>query len=151
MVKVVRDVMLPDPWRVDATTSIEQTARLMRSWDATEVPIAENGNLCGLLSAEDIIVIAIAAGVSPRVLTAGECADEDSPRLEADAPVAPALESMRECERRWLPVVDGRQLVGTVWHDDLALALLSESSKNGASRNGSVNGSSNGAHATSDS
>jgi Mg/Co/Ni transporter MgtE len=137
MAKVVRDVMLPDPWRVDAATSIEQTARLMRSWDATEVPIAENGNLCGLLTAEDIIVIAIAAGVSPRILTAGECAAEDGPRLDADMPVAQALDCVRRYGRRWIPVVDGRQLVGTVWHDELALAILSDSDSASDSRSAS--------------
>jgi CBS-domain-containing membrane protein len=95
----------------------------MRSWDAREVLVVDDdGALCGLLRDTDVIVIAIASGRSPSELTAAECCDVDVPRVEADQFIVEAIEVMRFHQVRRLPVVEGSQLLGTVWLNDLEQA-----------------------------
>ncbi|HEY3140138.1 MAG TPA: CBS domain-containing protein [Acidimicrobiales bacterium] len=120
--KTVRDVMMPEPWTIDASLSIQEAAHVMRAWDAREVLVTEDGELRGLLTDHDIIVLAIASGRDPSALLAGECADSELHKVAADDSTAHAVAYMRRHGLRRLPVVDGDQLVGTVWIADLAIA-----------------------------
>jgi CBS domain-containing protein len=118
----VRDVMMPVPWTVAADCPLPEAAQLMRSWDVREVFVVDHGRLCGVLTDTDIIVVAIASGRSPSELTAGDCGRADTPRLAADQLLPEALAHMRRHQARRLPVVDGDQLLGTAWIDDLQQA-----------------------------
>jgi CBS domain-containing protein len=122
MRRTVRDVMMPEPWTIDARTSLEDTAHQMRGWKTQEILVTNQGELLGRLSDRDIIVLAIASGRAPTEVTAGESCDPDVQRLDADTDIHEALQFMRHHDLRHLPVVDGRQLVGTVWVVDLAIA-----------------------------
>ena len=126
MTKTVQDVMMPDPWAIDAQTSLEETAHLMRGWDVREVLVTDQGQLCGALTDRDIIVIAIASGRAPSTVTAGESANPDTERLRADQPIAEAFSHMRRHDLRRLPVVEGGKLVGCAWIADLAHALVEQ-------------------------
>jgi CBS domain-containing protein len=94
----------------------------MRSWDVRELFVVDDGHLCGTLTDTDIIVIAIASGMSPSDLTAGDCYDAEAPSLDADQLIPEALAYMRVHQVRRVPVVDQGQLVGAAWLDDLELA-----------------------------
>ena len=128
MAKTVQDVMMPEPWTIDAHTSLEATAHLMRAWDVREALVTDEGELCGVLTDSDIIVLAIASGQAPSKLTAGECCNPNVHRLTADDEVRDAFDYMHRHELRHIPVVDGDQLVGTAWIPDLAHALATPSS-----------------------
>jgi CBS domain-containing protein len=120
--KTVRDVMMPEPWTVEADVSIQEAAHLMRAWDVREVLVTDHGELCGTLTDYDIIVLAIASGWPPSTLRAGHCADPETHKVAADDSTDQAIDYMRRHGLRRLPVVDGRQLVGSVWIADLAIA-----------------------------
>jgi CBS domain-containing protein len=122
MAKTVRDVMMPEPWTIDARTSLEETAHQMRAWAVREVLVTHHGALCGMLNDHDMIVLAIASGHAPSQLSAGACCNPEMHRLDADQPIDDALDYMRHHELRRLPVVDGDQLVGSAWIADLAIA-----------------------------
>jgi CBS domain-containing protein len=120
----VRDVMMPAIWTVPATTPLSDAARLMRAWDVREVFVVDDGRLCGVLSDVDIVVLAIASGISPSELTVADCHDADAPRLPVDQLLPEAFAYMRRHRAQRLPVVDGDQLVGAVWMADLAETWL---------------------------
>jgi CBS domain-containing protein len=120
--KTVRDVMMPEPWTVDANVSIQEAAHSMRAWDLRNVLVTDQGDLRGILTDQDIIVLAIASGRHPSTLLAGECANTNLHTVAADDSTGQAIEYMRHHGLRRLPVVDGQQLVGTVWIADLAIA-----------------------------
>jgi CBS domain-containing protein len=123
MAKTVQDVMMPEPVTVDAQMSIKAAAHMMRTWDVREVLVVENGQLRGLLTDRDVVVIAIAAGRHPATIPAGECCDTDVPKVSADDTADRAAEIMGQEGSRRLPVVDGDgRLVGTVWASDIDLA-----------------------------
>jgi CBS domain-containing protein len=130
MTKTVRQVMMPEPRTVDAATSLEDTARIMRAWDVSEVLVTDgDGRLCGELTAADIAVVAIASGQPPSTITAGQCANPETAFLRADDPVDEAFAVMREHEHRRLPVVDGERLVGAEWIADVAMAVIHPASR----------------------
>jgi len=125
MTKPCRDVMTPDPLTIDAQTSIETAAHLMRASDATDVLVTENGSLRGLLTDSDIVVVAIAAGRHPATIPVGDCCNADLAWVAADEPIDHAAELMRRDALDRLPVLDDGQLVGTVWFSDVEPLLRS--------------------------
>ncbi|MGH9209852.1 MAG: CBS domain-containing protein [Acidimicrobiales bacterium] len=114
--------MMPEPWTVAADLSIQEAAHLMRAWDVREVLVTDHGELRGTLTDHDIIVLAIGSGRHPSTLLAGECASPEVHTVAVDDSTDRAVDYMRRHGLRRLPVVDGRQLVGTVWIADLAIA-----------------------------
>ena len=128
MVDSVRHAMMPEPWTIDAASTLDDAARVMRSWDTREVLVTDNGELRGVLTESSIVVTAIASGRAPSTITAGECASRHVPRLRADLPLSDALDYMRRHDVHRLPVVDGDRLVGTAWLADLAARRAPSSS-----------------------
>jgi CBS domain-containing protein len=106
---------------------LPDAARLMRSWDVREVFVSDHGRLCGLLTDEQIIVVAIAWGQSPSQLTVGDCHNPNTPRVDIDQDVPEVLTYMRQHDLQRVPVVDGDQrLVGAAWINDLERIVPSE-------------------------
>lgn len=120
MAQMVRDVMETDPLTVDARTSIEAAAHLMRARDVGDVLVMEQGALCGVLTNSDIVVFAIAAGRHPATILAGDCCDKEWPSVAADDPASIAFQLMQQHELERMPVVDDGQVVGVVSFEDLS-------------------------------
>jgi len=119
MSKIVREVMTPDPMTIDARTSVESAANLMRASDTTDVLVTEDGAFRGRLTDSDIVVVAIAAGRHPATIPVGDCCNPDTAWVAADEPTDRAAELMRRHSLDRLPVLDDGQLVGTVWRADV--------------------------------
>ena len=119
MAKLVRDVMAAGPWAIEATTSLQDAARMMRVWGLNEVFVVDGGDLRGVLSDTHIVVLAIASGRSPSSVLAGESCDPDVPRLQSTQPVAEALADVHRHRPARIAVVDGDRLVGTISPADL--------------------------------
>jgi len=114
MAQLVKDVMQRDPLVIDARTSIEAAAHLMRASDVGDVLVTEHGKLRGVLTNSDIVVYAIAAGRHPATVLAGDCCDADWPSVTADESASAAFQLMHEHELERLPVVDDGHVVGVV-------------------------------------
>jgi CBS domain-containing protein len=119
MTKTVRDVMMPDPLTIDADTSIETAAHLMRASDRTDVLVTENGTLRGRLTDSDIVVVAIAAGRHPATIPVGDCCSSDLAWVAVDESLDRAAELMRRHAVDRLPVLQDGQPFGTVWASDV--------------------------------
>jgi CBS domain-containing protein len=119
----IRDVMMPSPLTVNAQTSVEGAAQVMRANDIGDVLVTENGRLRGILTDRDIVIRAVAMGRHPAATFAGDCCSPDVYTVAADDPTDRAVEVMREHALRRLPVVDDDQLVGIVTIGDLAMSV----------------------------
>jgi CBS domain-containing protein len=115
----LRDVMSTDVAAVGASATIEDAARIMRDRDIGDVVVTSNGSVTGIVTDRDIIVRALADGLGPTT-TVASVFSEDVQTLEADDPVARAIEVMRERHIRRIPVMDSGTLVGIVSLGDLA-------------------------------
>ena len=114
--------MMPEPMAVDARTTVETAAQVMREHDIGDVLVTEDGVLRGILTDRDIVVRAIAAGRDPGTTTTGEVCSAAVHTVNADDDTARAADIMRKHALRRLPVIDESQLVGIVSIGDLAVA-----------------------------
>lgn len=114
--------MVPNPLTVDARTTLESAAQVMRDNDIGDVLVTEDGVLRGILTDRDIVVRAIAAGRHPAATSTGEVCSASVQTVTADEPTEQAAEIMRQRALRRLPVVDDSRLVGIVSIGDLAVA-----------------------------
>ena len=120
MADTVRDVMMPDPLTVDARTTIETAAQVMRENDIGDVLVTQDGRLQGILTDRDIVVRAIAHGRDPHTTTVRELAQGTPIWVDANATVDEAIQKMVDNKVRRLPVMEDRRLVGMVSEADLA-------------------------------
>jgi CBS domain-containing protein len=118
----VQELMVPTPLTVDARTTLESAAQVMRENDIGDVLVTENGHLRGILTDRDIVVRAIAAGRHPAGTAAGEVCSTDIQVVNASDTPDRAAEVMRQNALRRLPVIDEGRLVGIVSIGDLAVA-----------------------------
>jgi CBS domain-containing protein len=120
MAATVRDVMTPKPLTLDARTSLESAAKVMRDHDVGAVLVADEGVLQGILTDRDIVVRAIASGRHPAATFAMEACSTHVETIPATHSPDRAAELMRDHALRRLPVVDDGRLVGIVTLTDLA-------------------------------
>jgi len=121
MAETVRDVMMPGPLTIDASSSVQDAANAMRSNDIGDVLISDGERLRGILTDRDIVVRCVAPGLPPDLTAAGDCCSPNLLTIEANAPTDDAVEIMRENALRRLPVVDEGRVVGVVSIGDLAV------------------------------
>jgi len=121
MAQKVRDVMDTDPLMVDARTSIEAAAHLMRARDVADALVMDDqGELCGVLTNSDIVVFAIAAGRHPATILAGDCCDTEWPSVSADDTASMAFQLMQTHELERVPVLEDGHVVGVVSAETLS-------------------------------
>jgi CBS domain-containing protein len=116
----VRDVMTPGPIGVDYHQSIGDAARAMRDWGIGAVLVTDGENLCGLVTARDLVVRGLAADNGADALV-GPLSSAELIGVEADADAGEAARLMRQHDVRRLPVLEGGEVTGVISMNDLAL------------------------------
>jgi CBS domain-containing protein len=119
--ETVREVMTPQPQKVDVEKTIAAVAQLMRDDDIGEVIVSDGDQLLGIVTDRDITVRAIADGLDPVRETVDAVFSSDVNTVSADASIEEAIRVMGECAVRRLPVMEGERIVGVVALGDLAM------------------------------
>lgn len=117
----IRDVMTASPHTVQASASLQDAAREMKSDDIGAVLVEDNGSLAGILTDRDIVVSAIAEGRDPSSTKVIDVATRDVKTLTPDSTVEDAIKIVREQHVRRIPVVEGGRPAGIVSIGDLAM------------------------------
>ncbi|MGI5288963.1 CBS domain-containing protein [Nonomuraea polychroma] len=115
---MTRDVVM-----VSVDSTLVAAARQMREHDIGDVFVLEDGRLFGVLTDRDIVVRAVARGLSPDVVTAGDICSRKLVTVSADDGEWYAVELMRLHTVRRLPVLDQERPVGVLSLGDLAIDL----------------------------
>ena len=122
MAQSIRDVMTPNPMTVPADAELVDVAQLMRTADVgVAIVVRDDGTLCGILTDRDIVVRAVAEGLSPREVTAEQVCTPDLTVLGPESTAQEAASLMRERAVRRLPVVEDGRPIGVVSLGDLAV------------------------------
>jgi CBS domain-containing protein len=109
-------------------TMLDEAAQAMRDQSIGDVVVTEGPTLAGLVTDRDIVVRAVAQGLSPQTTTLASIATRELIMIEQSATVEEAVRAMRERGVRRLLVCDGdRNLVGIISLSDLALLPASAS------------------------
>ncbi|WP_327582585.1 CBS domain-containing protein [Nonomuraea sp. NBC_00507] len=127
MTRRVRDVMTKDVVMVSVDSTLVAAAREMRAYDIGDVFVMEDGRLVGVLTDRDIVVRAVAQGLSPDLVSAGDICSRTLVTVSADDGEWYAVELMRLHAIRRLPVLDNDRPVGVLSLGDLALDLERDS------------------------
>jgi CBS domain-containing protein len=123
MPETLREIMTSPPTVLDASASVEDAARAMRSNDIGDVIVIDDDAIRGILTDRDIVLRVVAAGKVPLATKVGEVCSDDVITLPPDAPVEQAVDAVRSSAIRRIPVVEDGRPVGVVSLGDLAVDL----------------------------
>jgi CBS domain-containing protein len=116
----VRDLMSKDVQVARPGDSLQEVARRMHDGDFGFMPVADADKLIGTITDRDIVVRAIAGGVSPSTPVI-EFITRDPHTARADDDLKTVLDAMGSRQIRRLPVLDKNdRLVGVVSLGDLS-------------------------------
>jgi CBS domain-containing protein len=119
---LVSEVMTRNVKLAAPSDSLQRAAQLMDADDFGSLPVGENDRLVGMVSDRDIVVRAVAQGMSPTDATVSEVMSADVKYVFDDQSVEDAAGMMGKLQVRRLPVLNrDKRLVGIVSLGDLAV------------------------------
>jgi len=122
--KQVSEVMTPSVFVIEADSSLEDAAKVMRQHNIGMLPVIAQGALLGVLTDRDIVVRAIAFGRDPSSTRVDEIMSGRTVEIGADESVDAAIDAMTEAKVRRLVVADQHHKpIGVLSIDDLAKEL----------------------------
>lgn len=121
----IREIMTRDVRVASPEDTLQLAAQLMEKDDFGALPIGENDRLVGMLSDRDIVIRAVARGLSPNACKVRDVMSTDVKYVYEDESVAQVARNMSELQVRRLPVLNrDKRLVGIVSLGDLAVTEL---------------------------
>jgi CBS domain-containing protein len=122
LVRIVRDIMTPDPVTCAPSAGLRHVAQLMCEHDCGEIPICDDaGKPIGAVTDRDIVCRLVAAGENPLERTARDCMSQPIVTVTPDTSLEDCARLMEQHRIRRLPVVDGTgTCCGIVSQADLA-------------------------------
>lgn len=121
MAKTVSDIMTRNPATIESDQPVAEAARRMRSADAGDVIVLDNGRVGGIVTDRDIAVRVVAEGRDPASTPVRDACSPDLTTVEPGTPIDKALDLIRAKAVRRLPVVQEGRPVGIVSLGDLAI------------------------------
>lgn len=121
MAQTAQDIMTRDPETVAPEALLTEVAEIMRDADTGMVPVAEGGELRGIITDRDIVIRAIAEGRPPEECAAREVCTGAPATVAPGDDVGEVVRLMRDADVRRIPVVDGARVVGVISLGDLAI------------------------------
>jgi CBS domain-containing protein len=131
--QTVREVMTTDVASLQVDTTLVDAAKMMGDKDIGDVVVVEGERLIGLVTDRDIVVRAVAEGLSPDATTLGSIVSKDLVTVRPDDTVLDVARLMRDHAVRRVLVQDEQGLAGIVSIGDLAVDLDPDSVLGGIS------------------
>jgi CBS domain-containing protein len=105
---------------IGSHADLVEAARLMREAHVGFLVVNDGGQPRGVLTDRDIVLEAVACGISPEEVTVGDAMTTDPVTLTEDTALEDALECLRTAGIRRAPVVDdGGRTTGVLSLDDV--------------------------------
>lgn len=121
MARQAQDIMTKQVQTVRTDAPVLEVACIMRDQGIGDVLVTdESGALCGIVTDRDIVVRAVAAGMSLENTKVSEICSGDLVQVEPSTSVEEIVRIMRERAIRRVPVVQDKKPVGIVSIGDLA-------------------------------
>ncbi|HLC43125.1 MAG TPA: CBS domain-containing protein [Methylomirabilota bacterium] len=124
---MIGDVCTKPVVTVQADTTVEEAARLMRAKNIGALVVTNNGKPKGILTDRDITVNVVARGQDPAAVHVGDVMQKNLSVIREDKGILDATRVLSQKGVRRLPVVDKKgKLHGIIALDDLLMLLGSE-------------------------
>lgn len=119
--KLVREAMSRRVTSIDAEEPVARAAERLAEQDVGVLAVCRAGDrLSGVITDRDIVIRAVAQGLDPDGLTAGECGTGEPATISPGETLDQAAQRMDEQQVRRLPVTEAGRLVGILSQSDLA-------------------------------
>jgi CBS domain-containing protein len=118
----IREIMTREVRVASPDDTLQIAAQLMEKEDFGALPVGENDRLVGMLSDRDMVIRAVARGLSPQQCKVREVMSTEVKYVYEDESVAQVARNMSELQVRRLPVLNrDKRLVGIISLGDLAV------------------------------
>ncbi|MEU4422904.1 CBS domain-containing protein [Actinoplanes sp. NPDC024001] len=122
MVRLVADAMTRQVVYLPEDTPLDEAAQAMRDRGIGDVVVTRGPTMAGIVTDRDIVVRAVAEGLSTSATTLGAIASRELIMIEQSATVEESVQAMRDRGVRRLLVCDAdRKVVGIISLSDVAL------------------------------
>jgi len=115
----VCDAMTHQPITVRGSVTLAECAILMRNKKVGSVLVKDNSSLLGIVTERDIVRRAVAAQKIPGEMTVADVMSTDIKSISPEKDIFEAINLMRDCDFRHLPVIDGKKLIGLLTVKDI--------------------------------
>jgi acetoin utilization protein AcuB len=119
----VREYMSPSPVTVNGNRSLTAAEALMREHGIRHLPVLDGGQVVGLLSERDVLLVESMPGVNPTVVRVEEAMVQDVFQASPDDSVADVVQTMIDRKLGSAVVVDEGRAVGVFTTIDALRAL----------------------------
>jgi acetoin utilization protein AcuB len=120
----VREYMTPSPLTIGRAQTLSTAQRKMREHAIHHLPVLDGGQIVGLLSERDILLVESLPGTNPTDVRAEEAMVQSVLTTAPDAPLAEVVETMLARKVGSAVVMDGERVVGVFTTVDALRALL---------------------------
>ena len=111
---LVRDAMMPDPLRLDATASAQEAGAELADPNVRAILVCDDGRLVGVVTRKTLVREVVAAGRDPRTTSLGSIAEAPHFILEGGTPLDDAFRALEERDLERVPVTESGRLVGVL-------------------------------------
>lgn len=119
----VRDHMTPAPHTIGADATAERAIAMMRQHVVRHLPVLRGGELLGVVSQRDLLLLASLPGVNPAEVKVEEALAQEGFTVAPDAPLDEVAREMADRRLGSALVVEDRKLVGLFTTTDALHAL----------------------------
>ncbi|MDD2574044.1 MAG: CBS domain-containing protein [Bacillota bacterium] len=120
------DIMTRDVRTIDASSTVEDAARMMKELNVGSLPVSENGSITGIITDRDVVLRNVAGGRTPTNTRVDEVMSKTVITATPDMDVHRAADLMAQNQIRRLPVLENNRMVGIVSIGDLAVRNIYE-------------------------
>ena len=117
---LVSEVMSRQVVSVDPGSTVSDASKMISKHNIGSVPVAQNGNVCGILTDRDIVLRCIAEGRDPKSIKVADVMTSPLVSVTSTETIETAMQTMASEQVRRMPVVDAGRLVGFVSMADFA-------------------------------
>ena len=116
----VRDIMSQPAYCIAASSSAEQAAEMMASYDVGALPVLdEEGRVVGILTDRDIVVRGLAEGLSAPTVLVKQIMTAVPTTIDPEETVSDAAFVLLHVRAHRLPVVQNEAVIGVLSADDI--------------------------------
>ncbi len=121
---LVKDIMTTRPTCCTPETRLDVVAKMMLNHDCGAIPVCDGDRLAGMITDRDIVVRAVAKGMTPVAIAAADIMSRPVYTVREDETAEAALATMQKRRVRRLAVVDDMgALAGILAEADIARNL----------------------------
>src|ERR1051325_3110972 len=120
---VVREHMTPSPHTIARTKSMSTARRVMREHDVRHLPVLDGGQIVGIVSERDLLLIESLPGVNPTNVSVEEAMVQDVFTATPDTPIGEVIETMIDRKLGSAIITEGERVIGVFTTIDALRAL----------------------------